>query len=92
MENLTPRQQAILGLVVREYVQTAAPVGSRALVEKYGLDVSPATVRNEMARLEELGHLTHPHTSAGRTPTEQGYRYFVERLLQETELPLAERS
>jgi len=91
MTELTLRQQMILGLVVREYVQAAEPIGSRLLVGKYNLDVSPATVRNDMARLEELGYLTHPHTSAGRVPTDRGYRYFVERLLQETELPLAER-
>lgn len=91
MEEITPRQQTILGLIVQEYVRTAIPVGSRTLVEQYGLNVSPATVRNEMARLEELGYLTHPHTSAGRVPTDQGYRYFVERLLQETTLPLDER-
>jgi heat-inducible transcriptional repressor len=91
MTDLTPRQRAILGLVVREYIREAAPVGSRLLVERYNLGVSSATVRNEMARMEELGYLTHPHTSAGRVPTDLGYRYFVERLLQETELPLAER-
>ncbi|HEC33194.1 MAG TPA: heat-inducible transcription repressor HrcA [Chloroflexi bacterium] len=91
MEELTPRQQTILGLVVQQFVETATPVGSRALVERYGLNVSPATVRNEMALLEELGYLTHPHTSAGRVPTDEGYRYFVERLLQETDLPLAEQ-
>ncbi len=88
---LTPRQQTILGLTVREYVKTAAPVSSRALVEGYGLPVSSATVRNELAYLEETGHLTHPHTSAGRVPTHEGYRYFVERLLGEVELPLRER-
>jgi len=91
MSELTPRQQMILGLVVREYVRSATPVGSRTLVEKYGLGISPATVRNEMARMEELGYLTHPHTSAGRVPTDQGYRYFVEQLLQQTELPPQER-
>ncbi len=91
MEDLTPRQQTILGLVVREFVHTATPVSSRVLVERYGLDVSSATVRNELARLEELGYLTHPHTSAGRMPTDKGYRYFVERLLRETELPAAEQ-
>lgn len=91
MKDLTPRQQMILELVVREYVQTGTPVGSRTLVEKYGLNVSPATVRNEMAQLEELGYLTHPHTSAGRQPTVEGYRYFVERLMWEAELPLTER-
>lgn len=90
-EELTPRQQMILSLIMREYVKTATPVGSRALVERYGLQVSPATVRNELARLEELGYLTHPHTSAGRIPTNKGYRCFVERLLDEVELPLQER-
>lgn len=88
---LTSRQQMLLGLVVREYVYHVSPVGSRTLVEKYDLDVSPATVRNDLARMEELGYLTHPHTSAGRVPTDQGYRYFVERLLKDKELPLAEK-
>jgi heat-inducible transcriptional repressor len=90
-EELTPRQQMILSLMMREYVETATPIGSRALVERYGLQVSAATVRNELARLEELGYLTHPHTSAGRIPTNKGYRCFVERLLDEVELPLQER-
>jgi heat-inducible transcriptional repressor len=81
----------ILGLTVREYVKTASPVSSRALVEQYRLPVSSATVRGELAHLEETGHLTHPHTSAGRVPTHKGYRYFVERLLGEVELPLPER-
>lgn len=88
---LTTRQRTILGLVVREYVATAAPVSSRSITEQYGLGVSSATVRNEMAYLEELGYLTHPHTSAGRVPTEKGYRYFVQRLMGEVELPLAEQ-
>jgi len=91
MEELTPRQRTILGLIVREYVRSAAPVSSRALVESYGLRVSTATVRNELALLEELGYLTHPHTSAGRVPTHKGYNHFVERLLGEAELPLQER-
>jgi|GEM_PF-806401 len=88
---LTARQETILGLTVREYVRSASPVSSRALVDRYGLPVSSATVRNELAYLEETGHLTHPHTSAGRVPTHEGYRYFVERLLGEVELPLRER-
>jgi len=91
MDGLTPRQQTVLGLVVREYVSSASPVSSRALVGCYGLEISTATVRNELALLEELGYLTHPHTSAGRVPTHQGYRYFVERLLGEVNLPLHER-
>jgi heat-inducible transcriptional repressor len=90
-QGLTPRQQTILGLTVREYVKTASPVSSRALVEHYSLPVSSATVRNELSQLEETGYLTHPHTSAGRIPTHEGYRYFVERLLGEVELPLRER-
>lgn len=91
MTGLTPRQETLLGLLVREYVRTATPVGSRALVEQYGLQMSPATVRNELARLEELGYLTHPHTSAGRVPTDEGYRYFVARLLDDVTLPAEEQ-
>ena len=91
MENLTPRQQMILSLVVREYVDVASPVSSGTIVENYGLDVSSATVRNELARLEELGYLTQPHTSAGRVPTDKGYRRFVTRLLGSVELPLQEQ-
>ena len=88
--DLTPRQQLVLGLVVREYIATAQPVGSRTL-EGLGLGVSSATIRNEMSELEELGYLTHPHTSAGRVPTEQGYRYFVERLMRESQLSAEEQ-
>jgi heat-inducible transcriptional repressor len=87
---LTSRQQLILGLVVREYIATAQPVGSRA-IEGLGLGVSSATIRSEMGLLEELGYLTHPHTSAGRMPTERGYRYFVERLMRESQLPVDEQ-
>lgn len=91
MERLTLRQETLFGLLVQEYVKTAAPVGSRVLVENYGLQFSSATVRNDLARLEELGYLTHPHTSAGRVPTDEGYRYFVARLLGNVTLPLHER-
>jgi len=86
-DKLTPRQETILELVIREFVATAEPVGSKRLVETYRPGFSPATVRNEMKRLEELGYLTHPHTSAGRVPTHKGYRYFVQHLLPETRLP-----
>ena len=89
--DLTERQRTILGLVIREYIRDPVPVGSRALVERYQLGVSPATVRNELAFLEERGYLTHPHTSAGRVPTEMGYRYFVEYLMQQASLPIEER-
>ena len=72
---------------MREYITTGEPIGSRHLVDTYDLGVSPATVRNEMKKLEELGYLTHPHTSAGRVPTHRGYRYFVQHLLHESSLP-----
>jgi heat-inducible transcriptional repressor len=88
---LTERQEAILAFVVREYIQYAQPIGSKTVVDKSRLNVSSATVRNEMALLEEVGLLTHPHTSAGRTPTEAGYRYFVARLMERSDLPDAEQ-
>jgi heat-inducible transcriptional repressor len=81
------RQKFLLALIVHEYTRTAAPVGSNNLVEHYNLDMSSATVRNELAALTEMGYLRQPHTSAGRVPTEEGYRFFVGRLLQETSLP-----
>ncbi len=87
----TPRQAMLLALIVQDHVRTAAPVASQMLVSHYHLNMSTATVRNEMARLEELGYLWQPHTSAGRLPTVAGYRYFVERLMQEQELPMPEQ-
>src|SRR6266849_2125529 len=78
---LDPRARQVLGAVIREYIATAEPVASMQLVRGYKLDVSPATVRNELAALEEAGLLTHPHTSAGRVPTDLGYRYFIETLM-----------
>ena len=84
---LSDRQKFILTLVVHEYLRTAAPVGSKNLVEHYRLEMSPATVRNELGLLTDLGYLRQPHTSAGRVPTEEGYRYFVGRLLRQTDLP-----
>ena len=78
---LTRRQREILSHVVREYVATGQPVGSKHLVEQAGLLVSPSTVRNELAELEARGLLTHPHTSAGRVPTERGYRFYADDLL-----------
>jgi heat-inducible transcriptional repressor len=91
MSDLTPRQQTILGLVIREYVSSTHPISSKMLLDQYDLGVSSATVRNEMALLEELGYLTHPHTSAGRVPTDMGYRFLVERLLGDVTLPAAEQ-
>jgi heat-inducible transcriptional repressor len=87
---LSDRQRDILRLVVEEYVATGQPVGSRALVERAGLGVSPSTVRHELAELERIGLLTHPHTSAGRIPTEAGYRLFVDELLSREEQKPAE--
>jgi len=77
---LGPRKSAILHAVVREYVRTGEPVGSETIAERAGLGVSSATIRHEMSALEELGYLTHPHTSAGRIPTDIGYRHYVDSL------------
>jgi len=88
---LSERQSRILELVVREYVEAASPIGSQLIARKYRLNASPATIRNDMADLEEQGFLTHPHTSSGRVPTEHGYRYYVETLMQEEELPWEEQ-
>jgi heat-inducible transcriptional repressor len=85
MEGLTPRRREILRRVVEEYVATGQPVGSKSLVERSGLDVSSSTVRSELAELESLGLLTHPHTSAGRVPTEGGYRLYAEELVESVE-------
>ena len=79
---LTDRQQAILRSVVESFVESGQPVGSHSLLERTGLNVSSSTVRSELADLEARGLLTHPHTSAGRVPTEQGYRYYADRLLE----------
>ena len=92
MESLTLRQQSILSLVIQQYIGSAIPVSSKSILEAGGLIVSSATIRNEMAVLEYLGYLTHPHTSAGRMPTDKGYRYFVERLIGDVELPLNDRN
>ncbi len=75
------RKEQLLRIVIDQFIETAEPVGSQFLVEQGGLAVSAPTIRNEMRELEELGYLTHPHTSAGRIPTEQGYRYYCDHLL-----------
>lgn len=85
--NLSERQKLILALVIRDYIETAQPVGSVSLVKRYKLDFSSATVRNDMVVLTEMGFLRQPHTSAGRVPTEEGYRYFVRQLMGHTDLP-----
>lgn len=81
---LTARKENILAAIVQSYVTTGEPVGSKNLIMQTGLNVSSATVRNEMADLESKGFLIQPHTSAGRVPTQQGYRYYVDRLLDVT--------
>jgi heat-inducible transcriptional repressor len=85
------RRLAVLRAIVEDYVATEEPVGSKALVERHGLGVSPATVRNDMAALEEEGFITQPHTSAGRVPTDKGYRLFVDRLSTVKPMSAAER-
>jgi transcriptional regulator of heat shock response len=80
------RKDRILAIVVGRYIKTVVPVGSQYITEEHDLDVSPATVRNILADLEEEGYLTHPHTSAGRMPTQQGYRYYVDHLMNEIQL------
>jgi heat-inducible transcriptional repressor len=85
------RRLAVLRAIVEDYVHTEEPVGSKALVERHGLGVSPATVRNDMAVLEEEGYITQPHTSAGRVPTDKGYRLFVDRLTTVKPLSAAEK-
>ena len=85
------RKLRVLGVIVTDYVATREPVGSKALVERHSLDVSPATIRNDMAVLEEEGYLAQPHTSAGRVPTDKGYRLFVDRLATVKPLSSAER-
>jgi heat-inducible transcriptional repressor len=92
LTDLTRRQEEILALIVQSYTQQPEPVSSKYLVEKFNLSFSPATVRNEMAALEEKGYIKAPHTSAGRIPTEDGYRYFVKRLLPITGLTPAEQT
>ena len=85
------RKLAVLRAIVQDYVSTQEPVGSKSLVERYQLGVSPATVRNDMAALEEEGLIAQPHTSAGRIPTDKGYRVFVDRLSAIKPLSTAER-
>ena len=88
---LDDRKLAVLRAIVEDYVSTQEPVGSRALVERHSLGVSPATIRNDMAALEDEGYIAQPHTSAGRVPTDKGYRLFVDRIPQLRSLTAAER-
>lgn len=88
---LSARQRKILKLIVQDYVRTGRAVGSKSLIDRYKLEVSPATVRNDMGVLEEQAYLQHPHTSAGRVPTDIGYRYYVEHLLGNPRVPMSEQ-
>jgi heat-inducible transcriptional repressor len=92
LPELTRRQEEILALIVRAYTEKPEPVSSKYLVEHFDLSFSTATIRNEMAALDELGYIYAPHTSAGRVPTEKGYRYFVQHLINTQELSPAEQS
>ncbi|MBT4153928.1 MAG: hypothetical protein HOE53_04740 [Candidatus Magasanikbacteria bacterium] len=88
---LTTRQSELLKLVVESYIGSMQPIGSRFLSENGELTVSGATIRNELRALEEAGFLTHPHTSAGRVPTEAGYQFYVENLMEETSVAAPEK-
>src|ERR671936_413490 len=90
-EELGGRQAAVLHAVIEEFIRTVEPVGSETVAERYRLNVSSATIRSEMAALEELGYLSHPHTSAGRIPTHMGYRELVDSLPQRSFLRDAQR-
>ena len=89
--DLTERKLKILQAIISDYVRSAEPVGSRTLSKKYELGISPATIRNEMADLEEMGYLTHPHTSAGRVPSDKAYRLYVNALMEKKELSKEEK-
>jgi heat-inducible transcriptional repressor len=89
---LTDRQREVLRAIIQDYILSAEPVGSRSVARKYGFRMSPATIRNIMADLADLGYLVQPHTSAGRVPTDLGYRFYVDSLIERTSLTRAEES
>lgn len=90
MHDLTQRQVEILKSLIEEYIETAEAVGSETLEKKHNLSASPATIRNEMVKLTDLGYLKKPHTSAGRVPTPEGMRFYVKQLMREKDLSVAE--
>lgn len=90
MEELTSRQVNILKTIIEEYIEQAEPVGSQKIEKKYELGVSPATIRNEMARLTQAGYLKQPHTSAGRIPTAKALKFYVDQLMEEKKLSVAD--
>lgn len=87
---MTERQIAILSAIIEQYAEVASPVGSVMLAKLFG--VSSATIRSEMAKLAKMGFITHPHTSAGRVPTDKGYRFYVNLLTQQQEIPVEDRT
>jgi len=91
-DQLNDREERVLEAVIRAYVETAEPAGSRNVAKRFSLGVSPATIRNTMSDLEEKGFLFHPHTSAGRVPTDRAYRYYVDTLMRPLSLTAAERN
>ena len=91
LPGLNERERRVLEAVIQTYVETAQPAGSRSLAHKFGLDVSPATIRNTMSDLEEKGYLFHPHASAGRVPTDVAYRVYVDSLIPMRPLDALER-
>lgn len=91
VESLNDREKSILRYVVQHFILTASPVGSRNITKKYDIDLSPATVRNIMSDLEDYGYINHPHTSAGRVPTDKGYRLYVNELMEVEKINSEER-
>ena len=83
MEHLDERKTKILKAIIKTYLETGEPVGSRTISKYTDLNLSSATIRNEMSDLEELGYIVQPHTSAGRIPSDQGYRFYVDNLMDE---------
>lgn len=90
-EELTEREKIILRSIIQQFILTASPVGSRFITKKYDIGISPATVRNIMADLEEFGFINHPHTSAGRVPTDKGYRFYVDSLMEIQKIKSSEK-
>ena len=88
MVDLSERQQALLKAIVEEYIESAEPIGSEVIERKYNLGVSPATIRIEMGKLTEMGYLRQPHTSAGRSPTSMGMKFYISDLMKEKQLPV----
>lgn len=90
--DLSERKLKILQAIIYDFIKTAEPVGSRTLSKNYDLGISPATIRNEMSDLEEMGYLSHPHTSSGRVPSEKAYRLYVDRMMDKRELTVVEKN